>query len=1165
MPRGLDTCRACACSGSDHVFTTPAVATTGAAIPEGVNAATIRGTVNPRGLETVYHFEYDTTEYKEGEGAHGTSVPIPDKSAGAGTNDTVVSQTIEGLKPRTPYHYRLVAANAEGTFRGADAVIGTTPPAATTGTASDINAVHATLHATVNPEGLPTTYRFTYRTGCCSEWTVPASAKAIGSGTEDIEVSAAIGPLEPSQTYHFRVIAGNVAGATYGEEETFTSGGAEWGVQPLPQPAESSEEREAYGVSCASVSDCIAVGSHFALDLHASVTLAEAWDGQAWSAMATPNPPGLQEGWKNQRHATLSGVSCVSAGDCVAVGDYKGPSEVVEPLAERWDGSKWTVQATKDPSGAQAANLFFGLSCPATTACTAVGTHVEKAGSSTLAERWDGSEWSVQPTPELIASKEAQLYGVDCVTSSACTAVGTRYVSEATEQATEHGYQPLGERWDGTSWSVLGVAPLPEPSEWWHESWLNAVSCAEANPCTAVGDSLSAPKGQSAYQIAFADQPQMPPFASFSVSTAAPTAGQPVSFDGSSSSDPGGTITGYSWDFGDGSHGSGATPTHTYAKAGSYTVTLTVTDAEGKSGEVSHLVKVADVPPSASFSVSTPSPTAGQPVSFDGSASSDPDGTISSYSWSFGDGASASGETPSHTYAKAGTYTVGLTVTDNAGLSASVEHEVKVVEAPPLASFSVSTPSPIAGQPVSFDGSTSSNPGGTITGYSWDFGDGSHGSGATPTHTYTKAGAYTVKLTVTDNAGLSASVEHTVTVADAPPGASFTVTTFSPTAASPVAFDGSTSSDPDGTIESYSWSFGDGATASGATTSHIYTKAGTYTVKLTVTDNAGLSASAEREVKVVEASPLASFVVSTPGLIAGQPVSFDGSASSDPGGTITGYSWDFGDGAHASGATPTHTYAKAGSYTVRLTVTDAEGKNGEMSHVVQVADVPPSAYFLVGTPSPTAGQPDGFDGSASSDPDGTISSYSWSFGDGGSASGATTSHTYAKAGTYTVKLTIIDDGARTSSVEHTIAVAEPSNTVRMVGVKRSRNGNVSLKLAVPGPGLLVIRQARASAGASARTRNDAKMLVKRANTAISRAGTVTLQIVLTPSGRTLLHRRRRLSVKLLITFMPTDGTPGSIERVLVLDAPHKSNTKLVWLARQALEDWVDVLRSTLLR
>ncbi|MEP1095755.1 MAG: PKD domain-containing protein [Cyclobacteriaceae bacterium] len=145
---------------------------------------------------------------------------------------------------------------------------------------------------------------------------------------------------------------------------------------------------------------------------------------------------------------------------------------------------------------------------------------------------------------------------------------------------------------------------------------------------------------------------------------------------------------------------------------------------------------------------------------------------------------------------------------------------------------------------VTFDGSESFDLDGSITAYDWDFGDGSTGTGAITTHTYTQAGTFTATLSVTDDVGLESVSPVSVEIEVLPNDPPTSVGSFAPTSGEAplfVFFDGSESTDADGTIVSYEWDFGDGSSGSGATTSHTYTSAGNYTASLTVTDDGGLS------------------------------------------------------------------------------------------------------------------------------------------------------------------------------------------------------------------------------------------------------------------------------------------------------------------------------------
>ena len=183
--------------------------------------------------------------------------------------------------------------------------------------------------------------------------------------------------------------------------------------------------------------------------------------------------------------------------------------------------------------------------------------------------------------------------------------------------------------------------------------------------------------------------PNQPPVAAFT----SPTNGLAVDVDGSTSADPDGAIASYAWTYGDGGTATGANPAaHTYSTAGTYTVTLTVTDDEGATGVATRDVTVAppapNQPPVAAFTA-TP---AGLSVTVDGSGSSDPDGTVASYAWTFGDGGTATGPTPpAHAYAAEGTYTVTLTVTDDDGAPTTLAKDVTVTAPPANAPFAADT------------------------------------------------------------------------------------------------------------------------------------------------------------------------------------------------------------------------------------------------------------------------------------------------------------------------------------------------------------------------------------------------------------------------------------------------------------------------------------------
>ena len=319
--------------------------------------------------------------------------------------------------------------------------------------------------------------------------------------------------------------------------------------------------------------------------------------------------------------------------------------------------------------------------------------------------------------------------------------------------------------------------------------------------------------------------------------------GLTVSLDASSSRDKDSSIAGYYWDFGDGSTDTGQSVSHTYKSAGSYLITLIVTDDTGASASqgITIHVTAANVAPVASFSHSSMDLNA----SVDASASSDSDGTIASYQWDFGDGSSGSGVTASHSYASAGLYLVELIVTDSRGLTASYRGFVDISAASqPTASFT-HTESGLRTLLVATASSDFVSPR-----YEWDFGDGQIGEGRTLSHTYATDGSYTVMLTVTNSSlGLSVTTQSVITIGGGSdpsscigmaPTASFTTQNSYQV----YQFDASGSSAPGCSITAYQWDFGEPASGSHnqstrAAPTHTYQSWGLYTVTLTVTDSDG--------------------------------------------------------------------------------------------------------------------------------------------------------------------------------------------------------------------------------------------------------------------------------------------------------------------------------------
>jgi hypothetical protein len=219
------------------------------------------------------------------------------------------------------------------------------------------------------------------------------------------------------------------------------------------------------GVGCGAPTSCVAVGN-------GSGALAERWNGSRWSLTPVPAPAGAGG-------TGLAAAACASTTRCVAVGDYSGEQNnttIRRPLAELWNGSKWSVQNAAAPSGANLRGSgLSSVACPTTSACVAVGALKIKSMNHPLVERWNGSAWTIQSSPALPGIDVGELLGVSCRSTSDCTASGWYGVSSNVRR-------PLVEHWNGSTWTIRAAA-IPAQNL----SQLDAIACPSATSCVAVG------------------------------------------------------------------------------------------------------------------------------------------------------------------------------------------------------------------------------------------------------------------------------------------------------------------------------------------------------------------------------------------------------------------------------------------------------------------------------------------------------------------------------------------------------------------------------------------------------------------------------------------------------------------------------------------------------
>lgn len=345
-----------------------------------------------------------------------------------------------------------------------------------------------------------------------------------------------------------------------------------------------------------------------------------------------------------------------------------------------------------------------------------------------------------------------------------------------------------------------------------------------------------------------------------------------------------------------------------------------------------------------------PQPTvaaqAGSLVLFDGTNVGSSN-ALKATSWDFGDGSpllTGTSASPTHHYTAAGTFTVTYTATDSTDATGTGTVAVTVAspsETHPTASFEATVRAD--GVTVDFVNDSTASGEGAITMALWDFGDGTHGTVAdaeTINHVYAAAGTYSVGVGVSDANGSdvyyqSVTVPGLVQV----PTPSFTNTVTGLT----VQFTDS-STTQNGPIKSWAWDFGDNASSTSQNPTHTYSAPGTYTVKLTVVDQVGTATTTQSLVLAGQApaNPQANFTVAVTNLLA----QFT-DTSTDVGGTIASRLWDFGDNKTSTDTNPSHIYAAAGQYTVKLTITDVGGATNAKTLPVTVGPAPEGDSYSI--------------------------------------------------------------------------------------------------------------------------------------------------------------------------------------------------------------------------
>lgn len=455
---------------------------------------------------------------------------------------------------------------------------------------------------------------------------------------------------------------------------------------------------------------------------------------------------------------------------------------------------------------------------------------------------------------------------------------------------------------------------------------------------------------------------------------------------------------GWEWFFGDGSKGTGSSTTHTYTTKGKYNVKLVVTNAAGCTDTLEKKELVQINAPVVSI---TNLPLEGcVPLVFQPAVSVTTVDPIASWHWDFGDGGTASQMNTQHTYTTAGTFTVKLVYTTTGGCKDSVVlRDAVKAGRKPVPAFSASPVDACAKTQILFrDEST----GATIDKWDWYFSDGGYANIQHPGHYFPDTGYFSAKLVVTSN-GCKDSLTIQRIVHIRPPISLFTVPTNCTDKLTRVFTDNSKGA------TTWSWDFGDGQTSTQQHPVHTYAQAGNYTVRLTVT-NGSCDHTSQRQINVINEK--ADFNISSTDICKGTAVTLDGKTNNPQ--QITAWNWSIlrngAPYASPTGQQARVTFNEAGTYTVRLTITDRNGCGDNLTKTDVIRVNGPTAAFTPDAPAVCPGSTIKFNDQSVSDGTHPISKWTWNYGDGITETRNTApfEHTYNTPGVYNIQLTVTD-------------------------------------------------------------------------------------------------------------------------------------------------------------